>query len=254
MNKIQLAKTLSALELSKIAIQIYTALLNDSGLSISDMCTQTGVYRRKIYEAIEELKEIGLIERENDYTRNLVIKSPSVVHILLKNKQYEINKSIQNYEEILPGLLTGFYEQGNNPTIRVFDNTNKFIFLFVTILDEIESGSDMISYNESDDLYELLDHNYFFNIWVSKRIKKQIRNRILTNKRNSKVPLEHPVDENQLREFKILPSSVKEGGCYWVFNTKVILWDTTSPKAVYIENKVFADLMRNQFELIWEQS
>jgi sugar-specific transcriptional regulator TrmB len=252
MNKIQLSKSLQSLELSKTAIQVYMILLQTPDCSISEMCNQTGSYRRKIYESIDELKAIGLVERESDYSRSINIKSPSVVHTMLKNKQYEINKSIQIYEEMLPSLLTGFYEQGGGQTIRIFDSINKFIYLFVTILDEIEDTTDMISFNESDDLYAVLDHNYFFNVWIAKRIKKRVSNRILVNSQNSKKDTELATDPNKLREFRVLPQSIKEGGCYWVFGSKVIVWDTLSPKAIYIENQILATLLTNQFNLTWQ--
>jgi hypothetical protein len=248
----QLSQSLEKLGLSELAITIYIKLVLQSGISISELCLSTGQYRAKIYECYEELKEIGLIERNNDFTRKIVVKSPSVVATLLKQKQFEIANSLVDLQVELPFILANISPLQKNLSIRVFEGTNKFNYLMTTILDECSEGEEMMSFNESNDLYEVIGSNYFFEIWIEKRIQKKIFNRILHSPKNSFVKSETPKDADRYRTSKVLSHKYTANGCYWIIGKKVILWDTVTPKAVLIDNIVMADLMKAGFDMIWE--
>jgi Sugar-specific transcriptional regulator TrmB len=247
-----LTQSLQKLELSDFAIAAYLEILSRPNISISELCIITGQYRAKIYDAFEELKKIGLIERDNDFSRKIAVKPPSVVLTLLKQRQFEITNSLVDLEAELPYILANISPTQKNLSIRVFEGTNKFNYLMTTILDECKVGEEMMSFNESDDLYDVIGAKYFFEIWIEKRIQKKIFNRILHNPKNSFIKVETPRDTDKLRASKVLGHKYAANGCYWIIGKKVIMWDTVTPKAVLIENVVMADLMKASFEMIWE--
>lgn len=253
MNYKNLTQSLQKLELSSYAITIYLEVLSKSNISISELCVITGQYRAKIYEAFEQLKQIGLIERDNDFTRKIVVKPPSVVATLLKQKQFELTNSLVDLEAELPYILANISQSQNSLSIRVFEGTNKFNYLMTTILDECSEGEEMISFNESDDLYDVIGANYFFEIWINKRIQKKIFNRVLVNSNNTFIKTEIPKDISNFRKSKILDSKYATNGCYWIIGQKVILWDTVTPKAVLIDNLIISQMLRSSFETIWEE-
>lgn len=248
MNLKTIERALKELGLSTVAIDTYLLLSKNQQLNITDISIQLGTYRRKIYEALDLLQEIGLVEKNKE---KIVLKSPVVLKTLLRSKQYKINKATIEYEETLPELLSNFFQEGKNPSIKIFDGNNKFRYLFNTILDELDNGGKILSYNEGDDLYESMDMDYFFNIWIPKRVAKNIFIKILATSNNTKFETELYRNKQMLRETKQLSNTTTKG-CYWIAGPKIILWDTATPKAILIENVLLADLFRKQFELIWD--
>jgi predicted DNA-binding transcriptional regulator len=248
-NKLNLA--LQKLGLDKLSISLYEILIDNPNLSITELCTQTGQYRAKIYEALEELKKFGLVGRENDYKRQIKVSSPTTVFTLLKQKQYEINRSVVDLQAELPYILANYFDQKTALDVKVFDGENKFTYLLTTVLDECPDGVEMVSFNENNDIYDIIDSKYFFDVWVEKRITKKIFNRILLHPKNSFTNSQQPLDQVKFRSTKVLSSSLSDQGCYWIIGSKIIFWDTVTPKAILIENKVLASVLNSGFDLVW---
>lgn len=252
MKNLKLTKALEQIGLSQQSIKVYFLLFNDSELSITQICNHLGMYRAKIYDFLEELKEFDLISRENDYSRKIFVASPSVVFNILKRKQYELNRSLVDLEEEMPNILASYSDKKGTLDVKVFDGENKFIYLMTSILDECVEGSEMISYNEGNDLYDIFDATYFLETWVNRRIQKLIFNKILLNRDNKFTPNQILQDKTKYRECRVLETSNSEQGCYWVIGNKVIFWDTLTPKAVLIENKTIAQLLKSNFYQVWD--
>jgi len=242
-------KALSQLGLSNLAIRVYSQVFTEEKETVSKLARELGIYRRRVYESLNELKVMGLIDDEP----KIVAKSPATISALLKAKEYELNKITLEYQQDLPTMLGNFFQKGKIPDIRIFEGINKFRYLFNTILNEIDSREEIVSYNEGNDLYEVLDLEYFFDIWIEKRIERGIFIRILANGENSMHKKEFSKNKIKFRETKILPKTDKNLCCYWVIGSKIILWDTQTPKAFMIENPFLAIMFKNQFELGWER-
>ena len=253
MKNQKLNKALQKLGFSPLSIKVYEILLDNPELSITEICSNTGQYRAKIYESLEELKSFGLIERENNYKRQIQVSSPSTVFNLLKQKQYEINRSVVDLEQELPYILANYFDQKDNLDIKVFDGQNKFVYLLTSILDECVDGAEMVSFNENNDIYDIIDSRYFFDVWVEKRLEKSIFNRILSHPENTFVRTQMKFDSQKMRQCKILPNSQSNQGCYWIIGSKIIFWDTVTPKAIQIESKVLSEVLKTNFYQVWER-
>lgn len=239
------------LGLTKFEAGIYILLLDQKTPTITELVTRTGTYRRKVYEALQRLNEMGLIEHQADYSREIVVMSPVVLDTLLKSRQYELNKVSLNYQDILPQLMTNYFSEGKVPQIQVFDGLNKFQYLFNTILDQTKDNTEMLSYNEGQDLYDILDLNYFLSVWVAKRVAKKVFARVLANGDNPAAKKEKLNDKIKYREIRILNNNRQNQGCYWVVGTKVILWDTAAIKAITIESHLLANMFTEIFDNQW---
>lgn len=254
MNNPKLIEALEKLTLSELSRKIYLNVLSNSDLNVSDLSVLLGKYRAKIYEGLNELAKIGLLEKQEQYSRKILVKSPSFVLSLIKQKQFEMNKSATNLQEELPYILSNLAKSMENKQVKTYYGVNEFSYLLATVLDDCADDSQMISFNEHDNIYNIIDTDYFFNIWVEKRIKKNIHNRILANFNNKFVESEKPFDKIKPRELRVLPDSFKNDSCYWIIADKIIFWDTKIPRAILIENKFIADLMYSNFNIIWEIS
>ncbi len=205
--------------------------------------------RPKIYIALKELLKKGLVK---SIKGKWIPISPKVIFTQIQNKKYNLDRLVHDYKNVLPTLIENYFEVKQQPSIQVFDGENKFLYLFHTLLDEIAVGESMISFNEGDDLYRWFDRDYFVDVWIEKRVSKRIHNRILYNSKNQFIPLESHRDEPKLRNTKVLPDSYVNMGSFWVIGAdRVILWDTITPKAIVIDNRILANLLKTNFDIIW---
>jgi sugar-specific transcriptional regulator TrmB len=246
-----LQQPLNQIGLDQKEINTYLLISQNPNISVSDLSRETGLGRNKIYEILKHLSELGLLEHPKDYGRKIMLKSPSVIGTLLKSKKYDINSTIQNFEETLPSLITNFYDYKKEPEIKLYEGSNKFVLLMNQVLQEAENGTEMFSFNEGDDFYDIVDINYFLGIWIEERVKKDIFNKILVAHDNSLFVKHSPLNDVKLRQMKTLPIQKENKGCYWVIGNKVIHWDTANAKAVLILNQSIADSMKLHFEIAW---
>lgn len=242
---------LSQIGLDQREINTYLIINQNPIITVSDLSRETGLGRNKVYEILKKLSDLGLLEYPKDYGRKIILKSPNVIGTLLKSKKYDINSTIQNFEENLPSLITNFYDYKKEPEVRLYEGSNKFVLLMNQVLQEAENGIEMVSFNEGDDFYEIVDINYFLGIWIEERAKKNIFNKILVTHNNSLFQKHSPQNEIKLREMKTLPNQNNKG-CYWVIGNKVIHWDTINAKAILISNQSIADSMKLQFQIVWD--
>jgi sugar-specific transcriptional regulator TrmB len=252
MNILVIKKTLLEIGLSEMATKVYLQIYQNPKQNITEIAQNLGIYRRKIYESLDELEGLNLLGKSDQRYKEFRLKSPVFLKTMLKDKQHKLNKNLLDFEEVLPSLLTNFFEKGKIPEVRIFDQSNKFKYLFNTILDEIDPKDEILNYNEGDDFYKIVDIDYFFEVWVEKRIKKNIFIRVLANINNSVLDREIPKDSQKYRETRFLKNSNGIKGCYWIIGSKIILWDTIAVKAILIENLILAKLMKNQFEINWD--
>ena len=249
MNDEFIKELFGAFDLDEFDAKTYIYLLETSDNNISNIAQQLKTYRVKIYRSLEILKKRKLI---ND---DLSAKSPKILKSLLKQKQYQMSSQFRKFEEYLSKLEDNYEMPSKQIFSKTFEGVNQFVNLFVTILDSVADGVEMLSYNESNDLYKILDTNYFFEIWVQKRVSKNIFNRILVNPNNKYFDTEVKKDSKLLRTTKKLDlKSANQNGCYWVIDSsKIIFWDTEVPKAILIDNSLIGSLLTQQFNQIWDQ-
>ncbi len=280
----KLQQILASLGLDLIQAQIYWQIYSNPKASVSDLANELGTYRKKIYEGLSALEKIGLLEKiegnglnkTKSSVQNLPFanstnstsskveqrkiepkikyqaKSPAIIQTLLKAKQHEASKFLLDFEDILPSLQTKFWESKVKSEVRIFNGENKFKYLLNTILLETEDYTEFLCFNEGEDLLNLFDADYFFQVWSPRRIAKNCFARILANGQNPKHNLTQKTAQQKLRQVKSLPNNRHDLGAFWLIGSKVIFWDTTQIKAILIENESVAKILANMFEITWD--
>ncbi len=257
MNNNSLIQSLATIGLDETTAKVYITLLSNPEFNITDLSRELGIGRNKVYEIIGILSDSGLIDYDKNYTRQIKLKSPSIIATLLKNKKYQVNHTLSDFEEVLPNLITNYFETKKEPEIKLYEGVNKFVYLMNQVLVESESGSELLSFNEGQDLWDIIDWEYFLNIWIETRVRKNIFARIILQHSQvlSQIELlksEINNDQAKLRQMKMLSKNSNSQGCYWIIGAKVIHWDTMNAKAVMIDNYTIAENMKAGFEMIWE--
>lgn len=245
----QLSKILLQLNLNTKQAAVYETILLDKRITVSDICRKLGTNRIFVYRTIEELVKLGLLETAERDIQGFKITNPNVVLSLLQQKQYQSNKAVSDFQEYLPEILTNWYGY-NEPVFKTYSGKDKFLLLFNNLLEVAPENCTIYMFSEGNDFIELIDINYWANIWLPKRIKKNISALILPTHNNSYFNSTN-IKEEYLRNWKFLPPEFNKMGSLWVVNDIIILWDTVNAKAFEIRNKTMAEFLKGVFTMTW---
>jgi sugar-specific transcriptional regulator TrmB len=247
-----LEKSLQELGLSNFQIQLYSLLIKKEDLNIMQLAKELGVYRLKVYDALEELKQFNLIQKESNYSRKIIIEPPSKIITLLKRKETELSTLNTNLSEYLPTLQNEYYSSRKQPIIKVYEGKTQFINIFHQILEELEAGDEICIIGEGQDFYDIIDFEYYYSTFREDRIKRVIKAKVLW-KQPILLDIKKLIstDSKELRKSKTLPTNFSSPGSIWITKNKVINWTTVLPKAIVIQDQNLVLFYNELFESYW---
>jgi len=247
-----LEKSLKELGLSNFQIQLYSLLIKKEDLNIMQLAKELGVYRLKVYDALEELRQLNLIQKESNYSRKITVEPPSKIVNLLKRKESELSQLNLSLSEYLPTLQNEYYSSRKQPVIKVYEGKTQFINIFHQVLEELEVDDEILILGEGQDFYDIIDFEYYFSTFREDRIKKEIKAKVLW-KQPILLDIKKLIstDSKELRKSKILPVSFSSPGGVWITKNKVINWTTVLPKAIVIQDQNLVVYYRELFESYW---
>jgi sugar-specific transcriptional regulator TrmB len=249
-NLLQLV--LEQLNLGELSIKIYQLLLQNPEMNVSNLASKLGVYRLKVYNALDELQKAELILKSEDCNRKIELEPPAKIITKLKLKENNLNRINADFEEILPQLQSQYYSSTRLPITKIYEGKKQFLQIFHQILEESSRGDEILVISEGEDFYKFVDFEYFDTNWMQPRIKKGVFVKILTRADNHQFIAIKKHDKEQLRSMKILPKNFTALGAVWIAGNKVINWNTVMARAIVIEDHVMATFYRQMFEMIWQ--
>ena len=241
---------LEELNLSPFATQVYLKCVETTEPNVTKIADLLSVERARIYPAIEELTEIGLIAPKVPYGRYITLNSPSRLIAKLRDKEIRSRRLIEDFTKLLPDLNAQFYSNKSKPYLKVYEGKSQFIDLFNQVLDDADKQNGICLFGNVDEFFDLVGFDYHLE-WTSQRIKKQIPSKILyfSSSRMNTVAVKN---NEQFRQSKILPEKHRVSGSYYLYANKSIHWNPVLPKAIMIEDSVINNTFRSNFELLWE--
>lgn len=247
---VDLKNILKNLDLTDQQVAIYSLILSNKRIKISEIAVKLATNRVSIYRTLQVLQEKGLLDSEVKKDGHFTVKNPTVIASILKKKQLQINQAVNSFDTYLPDILTNFnfYDQ---PSLIVYEGKDKFWMLFNSILDRIDDNSIIRRCGSGQDFYNIIDLKYWSEFWMPKRIKKNVHFKILA-KYDDPYFGKSIANKNDKREWKFLPPKLNNLGSFWVVADIVIFWDTVNDKAFEIKNSTIANLLSNIFEYLWE--
>jgi sugar-specific transcriptional regulator TrmB len=241
---------LQELNISKFAIQVYLDCMETSEPNITKIAKKMKVERSRVYSAIEELTENGLIAAKESYSRSILLNSPSKLIAKLRDQEIRSRRLMEDFTKFLPDLNAQYYSHKNQPIFKIYEGKTQFIDLFNDVLNDVDKEEGLRFFGNVDDFFDLVGFDYHLE-WTYQRIKKQIPSKVLyfSSSRMNKVALKN---NEQFRQSKILPDTHKVSGSYYLYANKSIHWNPVFPKAILIEDSVINSTFRSNFELLWE--
>jgi sugar-specific transcriptional regulator TrmB len=249
MENILLHTVFESLGLDKLEGDLYLELIKDRSVPVSKLAIQFGTNRVRIYKAFEKLEKIGLIERENDFSKITEVEPPSRVLALLRNKENELKRQMQQFEELTPELMYSYEKSEKTPRVQIYEGLGQMGKLLLQTLEEVKE--EYLWVNEGEDLNTLFNTEYFYTQYSQKRAKKGVSVRILANTNNISIKRFADRAEKELRQVRFLPVAYQSPGTITIFNDKIILWNTFIPRAILIYDKQLAQMQRDLFEMMW---
>jgi sugar-specific transcriptional regulator TrmB len=240
-------QSLADLGLSQLESELYFELLNNPKLSITDLASNFGVHREKIYFAQDKLIEIGLASYP-DSGKKIVVSSPEKILSLIKQKKAHFSRSEKDFADILPDLLPLYHSDTQKPTVRIYEGENQFLGLFDQFI--LEAKDEILCFINPDFFHSIVSVDYL-DMWIKKRIARNLKIRIISTFTNNE---RYHSDKNQkeLRHIKFLKANNNlYKGAFYISGNRITMWNPLLPKAISVQDRVIVETFEFMFEEVW---
>jgi sugar-specific transcriptional regulator TrmB len=228
---------LKKIGLTDTEIKIYVELLSLGATSAGKIVEQTGIYRKNLYDALNKLKEKGLITYVTENKIKVFqAKEPDNLIRFLEEKKEEL-------EELLPELNAKANSQNPEIESEIYRGTEGI----KTILKECLNYKDVLFIGATGDVENRLP--YFWPHYNKKREKLKCKWKLLlVHEAKNK-----PITKSQYYEYKILPEILSGLNVIYIYGDYVanVLW-LEKPLAFVIKHKTLANNYRKYFVFLWK--
>jgi sugar-specific transcriptional regulator TrmB len=234
-------KSLLELGLSDIAAQVYQCYLIDQDTSISDLSRKITVYRQKIYDAITELGQKGLI-------KNSKIIPPSEVLALLVQKNIDSQRKTDSFREVLPEMLKYYYAKEKESFSLVYEGKSEYLKLFYKFIEE--TNGEMYIWGDMKTFIELVSWE-LNRKWIDIRIVKKVGIKMLTFQNEYMKQLE-PTNSDEIRQIKYLDQKYNSEAVIWINQNSIVIWNPIIPRATLIYDPIMTKFFVSMFNMFWD--
>jgi predicted transcriptional regulator len=238
--------SLQILDVSDFSQSVYLLLVEHPEYTISEIARQIQSERRKIYQSLEELSRVGLVNLGYKKSDFVVLPLPTLTY-LLRQKHSSNQRTYQDLTESIPKLLKSLAQNTDNSITKVYKTRAEFLRLFDLILDEADGK--IWHFGSNFQIVSIMGDEYADH-WVKRRAQKRISTREI-DEVNYFIAQRRSKDVSELRETKWLPENMKVDGSYIIFGSKIALWSFSQLQIVVIEDRGIAELLKANFELTW---
>lgn len=241
-QKDKILETLSLLGLSSKQSGLYLACLELGTSQVGDVVKKTGEKRTTVYASLQELVRQGLLKAIKSGNKYLFTPEPPEVIL----EQYEERK--EKIAKNLPFLQELFLQESVEPKLKIF-NGRQIARLFEKMLGSRDKDLFMIRSNAPKS--EVIGKEFHFG---SNRRENKIFAKVLLSRDSIKLKNDREYFRNQkerLREVRLLPNDISVSSDIFVFDSSVCIISPDDKMGFAIDNKNFADLMKNIFNLLW---
>ncbi len=233
---------LQVIGLSDQEALIYTTLLRDDLLNISELSRKTGLHRPALYKLLPSLLSKGLLT-ETMIGKRKVYKaaSPSKLKLLLEDLQSNVEGTIESMQEVYDGAK-------DKPTISFYRGQEGFITLFDDIATTLDNGDEFYRYSAR----QVGEPSFRVSkLYEEKRRTKHLERRVITSEAKAKLK-ERRLD----RWIKTIPADFDlfdDNVSQIIYKNKVAFVDHDSHSTFIIESKKIATFQEKLFKLLWKK-
>jgi len=254
LNKIQqeqIKNTLSQLGFSEKEGAVYLSALQNSNSSVLTIARDTELSRGTVFDIVENLKKKGyLAEVRKGKKRRLIVENPTNrFYSFLDQQHYELEKTKNLVEDVLPLIKTINANEDFNPQIRVYAGETGFR----KVWDEIFSyqGKEFLSITRIETLVKFCGRDFLDRI-QERKMKLGFSSRAINEDSLLSRELKAK-DKEEKRETFLVPEEFKFPTGEIIFGDKIAMFSTKQENIILIiESKDFAETHRIYFEMLWK--
>ncbi len=249
-----LKKTFEELGLSTATHNVYMQLLEKGGSTAKQLADWLSIPRTSVYDHLKLLIQKGLVvEQHNEGKKSFAIDDPRNLPNLIDAEIDSLKAERAHLIDILPTLIKN--PTSLDPKIRFYSGVEGVRH----VLNEFkwQRNAKTMAMWPMSEMHELLGTE-FFNDLNRRRIKQNVHvqgiwphNKTIDVKKNPFIG----TGPEFLRELRVAPKDMTWNIGYWIYGDKVAF--ISSQKEAFgftIHSKDFSQLMKLQFQTIWNQS
>jgi sugar-specific transcriptional regulator TrmB len=215
-------KELENLGLDNKEVQVYLSLLEIGEASIAKISKKSGVKRTTVYNAIEALKEKGLVSS--------TVKRQSTLYIAEdpRKLEQELSEKMLSLKNILPELLSISNFIDKKPKIKFFEGFGGLKDVYMDTLNYPDR--ELLAWI-SEKYVESFDENFLYDYYVPERVKRKIWVRALAPD-DPHISRFKEEDEKSLRRTRLIPTEK------YPFSVEINLYGKNKIGIVSFEEKI----------------
>lgn len=249
---------LKDLGLSERERRVYLACVKLGETSVPKISKQIKLSRDSVYQALDELKKLGLIDYDlKKYGRKVYTKNPNSVLELIKRRERRLKKIELGFKDLLPEIRQEFKDQ-KGPKFKYFETTDeirKAEFAAakakdknMRILSAAFSIEVMGGVNYLNKLNEELAQN-----GVKQKLIRSYLTEVLEIKNKYKGYKYYNYTPAGLeREVRVAPSELDFESTMMIYDNNILVVGKEDDKFAFVINSVaYSGMMKKFFDFVW---
>jgi sugar-specific transcriptional regulator TrmB len=247
-------KIFEELNISDNSRRVFKDLLESGSSSARKISERLDIPRPSVYDHLKVLIEKGLVtERYADNKKYFFIDNPENILQLIQEKINYLNKEKETFREILPSLMKNINH--TEPKVKFYSGSDGLKQIMNQIM--LNHDIDTILMWPMSEMMKVLGKEYLEEL-NARRIEKNISIRGIWPQDKKLKLKDYPflgVGKKHLRDLRIAPEDMTWNMGYWMFKDKVgFLSSSREMFGFIIESKDFTELLKTQFEAMWQIS
>jgi len=247
---------LSSLGLSEEEGKTYLALLDSGHQTAARIAQILGMPRPSVYGFLRRLCEKGAVaESQKGGVKVFVAEPPEKLGVLFEQMQERLEKQHMQFLSILPELAQRHGAKFMKPKFQLFEGEEglKHVLKDMLLYKDIET----LALWPIKTMIETLTPD-FFRFLNKARIRQRLFTRAIWPHAQTVDIRQHPylgIGKEFLREIRIAPERVNFSMGYWMYQHKTAFISSRRESFGFIiESAELSEMLRAQFEIVWEQS
>lgn len=239
----EIKQFLAQFDLTGKKADVYLAVLELGSGTVIEIARKSEIKRTTVYDILLDLEKSGLIYQTTKVNKRLfVAEDPEKLKKRLEEKERVLS-------EMLPQLRSLYNIKGIKPKIKFYEGKEGLRQVYA---DTLNYNGEILAF-ASEDVVKTLGMEWA-NDYLQKRVKKEIRVRIILPKTELIEKEFNLKDQKQLRSSKLVnpkkyPFSI-EINIYG--HQKVALMSAREEMGIIIEGKEIYNTLKLIFELLWD--
>ncbi len=224
----------------------------------SDIAHKIGKSRAIVYKDLDELCALKIVERSERRGQVAVFRlgHPSNMENYFEQAEKKLKKDRELFNNYLPDMVSAYNLMSNKPGVRFYEGEEGIIKLLEEVANNTKPNSEILSFTKVLEDEKALNLNEALKKFVKKRIRKNIKTRVIALDTEKGRTLKSE-DSNNLRETRLV-TEIKcpfdfPGGEIMIYEDEIsfVSIGNGSFFAVNIKNGAIYQLLKTLFESEW---